>query len=136
MPRLLERQTLATAEIPRILGIAEIGNELFRYTLRVGSMPGANKMLLRFWKSQDGNYAAIFAIAMLPIMSGVAGVVDYVGTSTSASKLQESLDATGLAIATKYHSGMTDQEVDQFGSDFFAANIRRAGIVFNEPIRR
>ena len=69
-------------------------------------MPGANKMLLRFWKSQDGNYAAIFAIAMLPIMSGVAGVVDYVGTSTSASKLQSILDATGLAIASKYDSGI------------------------------
>ena len=37
-------------------------------------------MLLRFWKSEDGNYAAIFSIAILPIMSGVAGLVDYAGT--------------------------------------------------------
>ena len=88
-------------------------------------------MLLRFWKSEDGNYAAIFAIAMLPIMSGVAGVVDYVGTSTGASKLQESLDATGLAIATKYHSGMTQAEIDEFGTNFFSANINRSGIAFS-----
>lgn len=88
-------------------------------------------MLLRFWKSEGGNYAAIFAIAMLPIMSGVAGVVDYVDTSTGASKLQESLDATALAIATKYHSGMTQTEVQQFGSDFFSANINRNGIAFS-----
>jgi Flp pilus assembly protein TadG len=88
-------------------------------------------MLLRFWKSEDGNYAAIFSIAMLPIMSGVAGLVDYSGTSMGASKLQESLDATALALATKYHSGMTQQEIDDFGAKFFAANIRRTGIDFN-----
>ena len=87
-------------------------------------------MLLRFWKSEDGNYAAIFSIAILPIMSGVAGLVDYAGTSSGASKLQESLDATGLAIATKYHTGITDQEIDNFGADFFSANIRRNGIAF------
>src|SRR5438045_918177 len=88
-------------------------------------------MLLRFMKAEDGNYSAIFAIAMVPIMSGLAGIVDYVSTSTGASKLQESLDATGLAIATKYHSGITDAEVDQFASGFFGANIRRLGVVFN-----
>ena len=88
-------------------------------------------MLLRFLKSEDGNYAAIFAIAMIPIMSGVAGLVDYNGTSTNASKLQESLDATALAIGTKYFSGITQAEIDKFGSDFFAANIRRNGISFS-----
>src|SRR4030095_14705083 len=85
-------------------------------------------MLLRFLESEDGNYSLIFAITLLPIMSGVAGVTDYVGTSTSAAKVQQSLDATALAIATKYHSGMTDAEVDKFGSDFFSANINSLGV--------
>src|SRR5690242_16755062 len=89
-------------------------------------------MLRRFWKSEDANYALIFAIASVPIMTVVAGSVDYVGTATGATKLQDSLDATALAIGAKYYSGMTDDEVKQFGSDFFAANIRRDGISYND----
>jgi hypothetical protein len=88
-------------------------------------------MLLRFFKSEDGNYSLIFAITLVPIMSAVAGVTDYVGTSTGAAKLQQSLDATALAIATQYHSGMTDTEVDKFGSDFFSANVNSVGLSFN-----
>jgi hypothetical protein len=88
-------------------------------------------MLLRFFKSEDGNYSLIFAIALVPIMSAVAGVTDYVGTTNGAAKLQQSLDATALAIATKYHSGMTDAEVDKVGSDFFSANINSLGLSFD-----
>ena len=88
-------------------------------------------MLLRFFKSENGNYSLIFAIALVPIMSSVAGVADYVGTTNGAAKLQQSLDATALAIATKYHSGMSDAEVDKFGSDFFSANINSVGLSFN-----
>ena len=34
---------------------------------------GLAPMLSRFWKSEDGNYAVIFTIAILPIMAGVGG---------------------------------------------------------------
>src|SRR6478672_519491 len=88
-------------------------------------------MLLRFIKSEDGNYSLIFAIALVPLMSAVAGVTDYVGTTNGAAKLQQSLDATALAIATKYHSGMTDSEVDKVGTDFFSANINNVGMLFD-----
>jgi Flp pilus assembly protein TadG len=79
-------------------------------------------MIQQFWKSEDGNYTAIFSIAMIPIMTAVAGVVDYAGTSRAAAELQNRLDATALAIATKYESGMTQTEVQQFGLQFFEAN--------------
>ena len=85
-------------------------------------MAGRHQMIRRFWKSERGNYAAIFSIAMIPIMTGVAGIVDYVGTSTAAARLQNRLDATALAIATKYYSGITQTEVQQFGSKIFEAN--------------
>src|SRR5215211_6212936 len=80
-------------------------------------------MFAQFWKSEEGNYAAIFAIAILPVMAGVAGVVDYSGTSNDVSKLQNTLDATALEIATKHHAGMTKAEAQQIGTVFFAANI-------------
>ena len=89
-------------------------------------------MLRRFWNSNDGNYALIFAIALVPIMAAVAGTVDYVSTANGASKVQESLDATALAIGAKYSSGMSPSEVQQIGSDFFAANIRKSGIGYND----
>ena len=59
-------------------------------------------MLMRFRKAEDGNYAVILTIAMIPIMAGVAGIVDFVGTSNDASVLQSSLDTAALAIATQY----------------------------------
>ena len=79
-------------------------------------------MLTRFCRAEDGNYAVILTIAMIPILSGVAGVVDFVGTSNDASELQSSLDATALAIATEYDSGMTKPELQAFGAQFF--NVR------------
>jgi len=84
-------------------------------------------MIRRFCISEDGNYAAIFSIAMIPILTGVAGVVDFVNLSTDAAQLQDTLDTTALAIATKYHSGMSQADVRQFGFDFFSANIHSIG---------
>ena len=80
-------------------------------------------MLMRFRKAEDGNYAVILTIAMIPIMAGVAGIVDFVGTSNDASVLQSSLDTAALAIATQYNSGMTKPELQAFGGEFFDANM-------------
>jgi hypothetical protein len=79
-------------------------------------------MIRQFWKSEEGNYTAIITIAMIPIMTAVAGVVDYSATSTAAARLQNDLDATALNIAAKYYSGMTQAKVEQTGSAFFGAN--------------
>ena len=86
-------------------------------------------MLSRFWKSEDGNYAVIFAIAILPIMAGVAGVVDYVGTSNDAAQLQQTLNATALGVATKYQTGMSKTEAQDIGASFLGANIYDASAV-------
>jgi Flp pilus assembly protein TadG len=63
------------------------------------------------------------AITMVPLMAAVAGVVDFTGTSNDATKLQDALDATGLAIGTKYYSGMTQTDLKQLGEQFFKANM-------------
>jgi Flp pilus assembly protein TadG len=80
-------------------------------------------MLRAFLNSEEGNYAAIFAIAIIPIMAGVAGAVDFVSISMKGVKLQNMLDATALAIGTKYYSGMTKDEIEAFGREFFLANM-------------
>lgn len=83
-------------------------------------------MLKRFWASERGNFALATAIAMLPLIIGVAGAIDLVGTSHDAAQLQNSLDAAGLAIGTKFSAGMAAGDVQQFGLQFFAANMSAA----------
>ncbi|TPK66639.1 pilus assembly protein [Mesorhizobium sp. B2-4-19] len=79
-----------------------------------------------FWLSKRGNFAMATAIAMLPIMVVVAGAIDLTGTSDDAAQLQNSLDAAGLAVGTKYLPSMAASDVEALGSTFFAANLSLA----------
>ncbi|MDX8448027.1 TadE/TadG family type IV pilus assembly protein [Mesorhizobium captivum] len=83
-------------------------------------------MIGQFWASKRGNFALATAIAMVPLMLVVAGAVDLVGTSDDAAQLQNSLDAAGLAIGTKYQAGMSANDVRQLGQTFFEANMSAA----------
>ncbi|MDX8466076.1 pilus assembly protein TadG-related protein [Mesorhizobium sp. VK23B] len=83
-------------------------------------------MIRRFWASTRGNFALATAIAMVPLMLVVAGAVDVVGTSDDAAQLQNSLDAAGLAVGTKYQPDMSAGDVRQLGLTFFAANMSAA----------
>ncbi|TPO12040.1 TadE/TadG family type IV pilus assembly protein [Mesorhizobium sp. B1-1-5] len=83
-------------------------------------------MLRRFLASRRGNFAIAAAVAMVPLMLGVAASVDLIGTSDDAAQLQNSLDAAGLAIGTKYLPGMSASDVQQLGQTFFAANMSAA----------
>lgn len=85
----------------------------------------AGRGMRNFFRSEDGNFAVITALAMVPIMAAVAGAIDFASVNNKASNLQNSLDAVGLAIGTKYYSGMTQTELTRMGSDFFDANLAR-----------
>ncbi|RUZ58873.1 TadE/TadG family type IV pilus assembly protein, partial [Mesorhizobium sp. M7A.F.Ca.US.007.01.1.1] len=74
--------------------------------------------LKAFWSSERGNFAITTAFAMLPIMIGLAGAVDLIGTSHDASQLQNSLDAAGLAIGTKFSPDMAAGGVQPPGLPF------------------
>jgi Flp pilus assembly protein TadG len=80
-------------------------------------------MLRKFCKSERGNYAVITAIAMVPIMTGVAGVVDLATTSNEASNLQEALDASALAVGTQFYSGMSQTDLQNLGYQVFEGNL-------------
>ncbi|WP_457151773.1 TadE/TadG family type IV pilus assembly protein [Mesorhizobium sp. P5_C1] len=80
-------------------------------------------VLKGFWSSERGNFAMATAIAMLPIMLVVAGTIDLTGTSDDAAQLQNSLDAAGLAVGTKYLPSMTASDVQDLGLAFFTANM-------------
>ena len=81
-------------------------------------------MLKNFLRNQDGNYAAIFAIAMLPLFAGVGMSVDYANISRLKHSLGDSTDAAGLAVSKLYAAGTkTDAELKDFGKKFFEANF-------------
>jgi Flp pilus assembly protein TadG len=81
-------------------------------------------MLKKFLRNQDGNYAAIFAIAMLPIIASVGLAVDYSNISRLKHSLGDSTDAAGLAVSKMYVTGeKTDGELRDLASKFFAANF-------------
>ncbi|MDX8527474.1 pilus assembly protein [Mesorhizobium sp. MSK_1335] len=83
-------------------------------------------MFARFWASRRGNFAIATAVAMVPVMLGLAASIDLIGTSDDAAQLQNSLDAAGLAIGTKYQPSMPASDVQQLGQTFFAANMSAA----------
>ena len=93
----------------------------------------------KFLKSESGNFAVITALAMVPIMAAVAGAVDFVSINNKAEKLQNSLDAAALAIATQYYSGMTKDELTGLGRGFFDANLRHdrpqaSDLIYNDQV--
>jgi Flp pilus assembly protein TadG len=83
-------------------------------------------MFGRFWASRRGNFAIATAVAMVPVMLGLAASVDLIGISDDAAQLQNSLDAAGLTIGTKYQATMSASDVQQLGQTFFAANMSAA----------
>ncbi|WP_378951610.1 TadE/TadG family type IV pilus assembly protein [Mesorhizobium sp. ANAO-SY3R2] len=93
----------------------------------------------KFFKSEGGNFAVITALAMVPIMAGVAGAIDFVSINNKGEKLQNSLDTAGLAIGTKYYSGMTKEELTKLGRDFFDANLlydrpQASDLIYNDQV--
>lgn len=79
-------------------------------------------MLGRFWKSQDGNFAVMVAIASLPVMAAVGGAIDVANTYAKASRLQSALDASAVALGANYSPGMTAADLNEEGKNVFAAN--------------
>lgn len=80
-------------------------------------------MLRKFCKSERGNYTIITAIALVPIMTAVAGVVDYVTTTRDAASLQNALDASALAVGSQYFSGMSEAGLQNLGNQVFEGNL-------------
>lgn len=78
-------------------------------------------MLKRFAVSESGNFAAIFAIAAIPVVTAVAGAVDIAQTQRKASQVQQALDATALAMANLEMNG-TVPTVAQ-AEAYFQANL-------------
>lgn len=83
-------------------------------------------MFRNFLSSEDGNLALVFAIATVPVMAAVAGAVDFVSVNNKAAGLQSALDTAAISIATKFYSGMSKEELEEIGREFFDSNVDAA----------
>lgn len=82
------------------------------------------KMFRKLLKNEDGNYAAILALAALPIMGAVGLSVDYSNVTRLKTELRDAADSACVPVAKMYLSGnFTDVQVYAAGKDFFDSNF-------------
>lgn len=80
----------------------------------------AHKLWRRWMKQEAGNVAIIFALAIVPIMGGVGASVDISRAYVVKSRLNQALDAAGLAVGSLI--GYSDAELTAKAQAFFDAN--------------
>ena len=89
-------------------------------------------MIRKFLNDRRGNFALMTAIAIVPIMGGLALAVDYSEMSRQRQDTMNALDAAGIATARRIVDGKGDRaisdaelenEIKAYAKDFFEANL-------------
>lgn len=80
-------------------------------------------MIRRFLKNIRGNFGMMTAIAIVPIMGGLAIAIDYSEMTRQRLATRNALDAAGIATARRIAEGATDDQAKAYAQDFFKANL-------------
>src|SRR4249920_161718 len=64
-----------------------------------------NRLMRRFQRDQRGNLAVIFAIACVPLISGIGCAIDYSEATRIKAKLQSAADAAAVAAISQQSAG-------------------------------
>src|SRR5262245_17822025 len=80
----------------------------------------------RFVADRQGNYALMTAVAMVPLMGGLALAVDFSEMNRQKQAVANALDAAGIATAREVVTGASDDELIAYANSFFAANLEPA----------
>lgn len=84
------------------------------------SFSHATRFLGVFRRDKRGNFATIFALALIPILVAMGAAVDISRAYVVQSRLRSALDAAGLAVGTA--TGKTTSEVQAIAQAYFDAN--------------
>lgn len=79
-------------------------------------------MILQFLKHKGGNFATMFALALLPVALSVGVAVDYTNANRDRSRMQNFLDAALLSVGQDFREMEKDQ-VRKAVRQFLKANI-------------
>jgi Flp pilus assembly protein TadG len=78
----------------------------------------------RFAKSNEGNIAVIFAIAILPVLGFVGAAIDYSRASKVRTSTQAALDSTALMLSKDLAQGLiTPSEINTKAQAYFAGHF-------------
>ena len=82
-------------------------------------------MLKQFIRNEDGNYAVIFSLMMLPILGAVGMSVDFSNISRLKYELGSAIDSAGSAAALSYQAGdiTTQTELENRAKKYFYDNF-------------
>lgn len=80
-------------------------------------------MFRGLWADRGGNYVLITAVAIVPIMGGLALGVDYAVMSQQRQSVLHALDAAGVATARYLSDGGGGNAAKQYARNFFEANL-------------
>ena len=91
---------------------------------------------IRFARSEDGNVFALFAFALIALLTSIGLAVDGSRGFTVRSELRNALDAAGLAMAREYETQLlaftgSDGSVDQTGLERWAADFMNEYLAAN-----
>ena len=79
-------------------------------------------LLGSFGRSDRGNIAVLFAIAVVPVISFVGAAVDYTRANTARSSMQAAMDSASLMLAKDLQDGtITTAQITQKAQDYFKA---------------
>ncbi len=76
----------------------------------------------RFAKSNEGNVAVIFAIAILPVLGFVGAAIDYSRASKARTSMQAAMDSTALMLSADLTRGLiTPSQINAKAQAYFSA---------------
>lgn len=78
--------------------------------------------LARFVRHEGGNYALVFALAMVPVSGTVAAAIDYSIMTRIKTELQAAVDGSVLAAARSFSDDYTTNKLSELGRDYFDGN--------------
>ena len=70
-----------------------------RTTRTMPRVLGSETPMRRFWSNREGNFAMLFAIAIVPIIGAIGVAVDYSLANSYRTDVQKALDTTALALS-------------------------------------
>ena len=76
-----------------------------------------------FLTDRRGNYALMTAVAMVPLMGGLAIAVDFGEMNRQKQTVANALDAAGIATARQVVSGASETQLIAYAKSFFEANL-------------
>ena len=86
-------------------------------------MLSMSKLVLRFCLRSEGSIAPIFALALIPIMTGVGAAIDYSRANAAKVFLQSALDSALIAGAKDASSNWMQVALNVFSSNVALKNI-------------